>query len=298
MQYPNRFIEDLYNQERIDDYLESLRAKGLRYRTKIIISGDMLEVEIYPINPVWKDNKGADRERTVNPTRKAQRDLNNKNTRKQISRLIHANFSNKDIWLTFTYSPENMPSDEKEAQKDIQNYIRRLKRYISKNGLPDLKYIYVTERVINEDTGKVHAHHHIIMNFWDRDKAESLWTEGGRTQSRRLQPDDMGLEGLARYISKPETKEGNRKGAKTYAYSLNLKKPEVKRSDYRMPRTNYKLSKKRVSEMALNENRAIEVLEDNYSGYKLMPPMSVKFSDYTAGAYISARLINKTPKGA
>ena len=297
MPYSNSYLEELYNKASIDDYLESLRAKGLQYRAKLIKSGDaMLEVEIYPINPVWKDN--AQRAMPLTPSRKAQANLNHANTRKHVSRLVHTNFSRNDIWVTFTYGHEHMPADVAEATKHLKNYFKRLRRHIKKRGLPELKYIYVTERVENEKTGKVHTHHHVIMNFRDRDTAEALWTLGGRTHARRLQPDkDGSLEGLANYISKPETKEGNRKGAKTYATSKNLAKPEVRRSENRLPLTGYRISKRRIAEIAIDENKAIEILEGHYSGYKLAEPPRVLFSDYTAGAFIYARMINKAQKG-
>jgi hypothetical protein len=286
----------MYDQLSIDDQLESLRARGLQYRIKIIKSGDILEIEIYPINPAWKKLEGKKRERLFIPSRNAQRNLNDINTRKKISRLIHANFTREHIWVTLTYSEENMPKDLNEAQRHLKNYFRRLRTHIKKHSLPELKYIYVTERTENEATGKIHTHHHIITNITDRDTAEAFWKLGGRTHSRKLQPDDSGLEGLARYIAKPETKEKNRKGKKTYGTSLNLAKPKINKSDGRLPTTNYKLSKRRVAEIAKNENIGNAVLEKNYTGYKVVPYsdkelIKVRYSDYTTGAYIYARMI-------
>ena len=281
----------------IDDILESMRAKGLQYKAKTYTSGDMLEVAIYPINPVWKSEELKNRAKAMHPTRKEQRNLNHINTRKHISRLIHCNFTRKDIWMTFTYADAHMPVDLKRATSNLKNYFKRLRTHIKKHSLPTLKYIYVTEHVTNQATGKLHVHHHVITNFRDRDKAESMWTQGGRTQSRRLQPDtDGSLEGLARYIAKPETKEGNRKGAKSYAYSRNLKRPTPNEAEGRLPKTSYKLSKKRVADMAASEPKATEVLTEQYSDYKLLAPPTIKHSDYTAGAFIYARMIKK--KGA
>ncbi|MCL2197298.1 MAG: hypothetical protein FWB80_00085 [Defluviitaleaceae bacterium] len=288
--YGNRYIEELYDQITIDDHLEALRAKGLQYRVKIIKSGDILEVEIYPINLAWKELAGKKREKLLTPSRNAQRNLNDQNTRKYVSRLIHTNFSEKDIWLTLTYNNENMPVDIPAATKHLKNYFKRLRRYIKKHNLPELKYIYVTERTESETTGKIHTHHHIILNFTDRDKAEELWTMGGRTQARKLQPDDSGLEGLARYIAKPETKEKNRKGVKTYATSLNLKKPKINTADNRLPTTNYRLSKRRVAAFAKNENLAIEMLEKNLEGYKNTQPIKKCYSEFSPGVYMYARL--------
>jgi len=254
----------------------------------------MLEIELYPINPTWEKNKGISRIKTDKPPRKEQQNLNHKNTRKKVSRLIHANFTHQDIWVTFEYGHTHMPADIAEATKHLKNYFKRLRRHIKKHNLPELKYIYITERVENTKTGKTHTHHHIIMNFADRDTAESLWTLGGRTQSRRIQPDkDGSLEGLARYIAKPETKEGNRKGTKTYQPSRNLIHPKAIHADGRLPKTSYKLSKKRVAEMATDENSTIKVLEEQYSGYKVAERPTIIRSDYTAGVYMYVRLIKQ-----
>jgi len=291
------YFIDSYEQLTIDDILESMRAKGLAYLGKTILSGDILEVSIYPENPVWKSKESEERAKASLPTRKEQQNLNHRNTRLRISRLIHCNFTNNDIWVTFTYSPENMPEDIKRANEHLKNYFDRLRRYLKKNNLPDLKYIYVTEHVVNEATGKLHVHHHVVMNVNDRDAAETIWTMGGRTHSRRLQPDvDGSLEGLARYIAKPETKEGNRKGAKSYAFSKNLTKPKIDRAPGRLPGTRYKLSKKRVTEMATSEQKAIAVFEEHYPDFKLIDQPIVKFSDYTAGAFIYARMVKKPGK--
>ncbi|MCL2189816.1 MAG: hypothetical protein FWB87_13740 [Defluviitaleaceae bacterium] len=277
----------------LDDFMEAARAKGLRYKAKLIKSGDMLELEIYPINPVWKMREGLKRAKALAPSRREQQNLNHINTRKRVSRLIHANFTKHDIWVTFEYGHEHMPVDLKEAHKHLKNYFKRMRRHIEKNKLPELKYIYVTERVENNKTGKVHTHHHIIMNFHDRDTAEKLWTLGGRTQARRLQPDDMGLEGLARYITKPETKDHHRHGAKTYATSKNLTKPAIKTSENILPLSGYRLSKRRIERMAADENNAMDVIANCYREYNLTAPPKVRTSDYAAGVSIYAKMIKR-----
>jgi len=284
-----------YEQLSIDDSLESIRNKDiLKYRIKLILAGNTLEVEAYPI---WRESKyKAVRVKTGNETRKAQRDLNHKNVQKHVSRIIHHNFDHTGIWCTFTYPAGQAPADEKEAQRDIQNYFRNLRRHIKRHGppCPELKYIYVTEYVTDETTGRKHAHHHIIMNFNDRDTVESLWKKGGRTQARRLQPDDFGLEGLARYISKDATNTANRKGKKTYATSKNIEKYKEVTSDHRLPCTNYRMSKKRVAELATNENTTRALLEEHYKNHKVMDGgIKIKFSRYVSGAYIHAKMMRK-----
>ena len=207
MEYTLNDYEDVFRQRALDTREQQAAALSdrdiVKYKTKTIISGDMLECEIYPI---WKTSKASVRNTIRKESRPAQRNLNNKNAIKRVIRLINTNFTSRDIWLTLTYKDNPM---EVQARKDIQNYIRRLKRRAE-----NLKYIYVTE------AGEKRTHHHVLLNISDRELAEGLW-EKGRTQSRRLQPDDYGLEGMARYITK------QKKDSKRYACSRNLKQPKV-----------------------------------------------------------------------
>lgn len=256
------------NEERI----ESLRDKDIKkYRVKTIKSGDMLESEIYPI---WKTSKK--RIKTGKKTREAQKNLNDKNTKKELIRKIHSNFTKEDIWTTFTYDTINLPDSPDEAKKDMQNYIRRLKRHIKKNKLPELKYIYVTEYEEDEVKGKKRVHHHMIMNFRDRDAAEEFWTKGGRTHSRRLQPDDYGLEGLARYITKDP------KNSKRYTTSRNLVKPKITIADE-------KIKKGKAEKIARYPNSANVIFEKIYKGYSFND-IEIKYSDFVSGVYLYVRM--------
>ena len=279
--YVLKKYEELFfaKQISIDEYLENIRSTEIKnYRVKTIKSGEMLEVEIYPVYKKSQSTKIA----SFEPSRVAQQNLNYENRKKYITRLVNTNFNNAHMWATFDYSHIHMPTSPLEAQKNIQNYFRRLKRHIKKNKLEELKYIYVTEWVENEKTGKIHAHHHIIMNFADRDKAEELWEKGHRLQTRRLQSDDYGLEGLARYIAKEETKNKDKKGVKSYVPSKNLEKPKMAISDH-------KISKRKASQIAENENTAKEIFENLYKDYKFND-IKVKYSDYVAGAFIYTRM--------
>ncbi|MDL2248821.1 hypothetical protein LJB89_03905, partial [Tyzzerella sp. OttesenSCG-928-J15] len=64
-----------------------------KYITKTIKAGEMLECEIYP---TWK-TKPLQRGSKINPSRKAQANLNNNNTKKNLVRLINSNFTKEDI---------------------------------------------------------------------------------------------------------------------------------------------------------------------------------------------------------
>jgi hypothetical protein len=128
---------------------------------------------------------------------------------------------------------------------------------------------------------KKRVHFHIVMNFPDRDIAESLWHGGARTQSRRLQPDDCGLTGLAEYVTK------NPKGTKRYVCSKNLKKPDIETHDY-------EITRRRARQIATNYAEAEKYIKKLkwLADYKFVA-MKTYLSDITSGAYIYIRLRKK-----
>ena len=99
------------------------------------------------------------------------------------------------------------------------------------------KYVYVIEWEDDGETKRVH--HHVIMSGMDRETAETIWG-AGRTNAARLQPDDAGLEALARYITKGT---GHAKHSKRWGASKGLKKPKITTADK-------KISKRQMARMA------------------------------------------------
>lgn len=251
------------------------------YTTKRIVSGDYMEYECFP---VWASRQETTRAKKVNPTEAAQRAQNEKDARKKMVRMTNANFTSEDLFLTLTYEgPE--PTTIEEARRDMQAFIRRVRRRREKLGLPELKYIYTIE-YLGTDGRKKRVHHHIVMSGMDRDEVERIW-EKGRANANRLQPDEYGYEGLARYIVKSK---GRPSGEKQFCYSRNLKKPKVTYSDRR-------LSKRNVVRLIGEEDRIRELIERREPGY-VVNDMKVKRSDWVAGAYVTVRLRRVAPRGS
>ena len=90
------------------------------YATKEIKAGEQLEVEIYP-EFTRKRVEEIPEEGRRKKDRQAQRNLNEKNSRKQCERVINENFGDRDIWATFTYSAEYTPASMKVAKSHMQN---------------------------------------------------------------------------------------------------------------------------------------------------------------------------------
>ena len=231
------------------------------YREKRIYSGDYLEVELFQISMFDTKKSRAEKERLSKPK---QRNLNHKNAKKHLIRLMNANFTEKDLAVHLTYSDEHLPHDEDQARKDVQNYIRRLKTAIKRKELPDLKYIAVIE-CQNPDKGRksIRIHHHIVMSGdLSRDDVEAIWGKG-RCNADRLQPDEFGFEGLARYITKDP------RGSKRWSQSQNLKQPIIKVNDH-------KYSRRKVDQLARcqGERELIELLYPEYTFTSIEPEVN------------------------
>ncbi len=249
-------------------------------REKNIISGNMYEAEFYPIYPNGNRMPKSGRKQKSNFSSKEQKALNEKNARKKIVRLVNANFGKGDIVIHGTYRDEEMPPGESECRRNIQNYIRRIKRYRKKNGLPEMKYIYVIESKVSRKTGLVRFHFHMITNKMDRDTAETMWPYGDWTNADRLQPNEKGCEALAKYLVK------NPEGGRRWAQSQNLKKPKIPK-----PKDG-KISKRFLSRLATERTDDAKYWESRYRGYRFIEAHAA-FNDYNGHWYLSVVMFKK-----
>ena len=177
------------------------------YACKEITAGEQFEIEIYPEFSKISDIPESGKIKKDNSL--VQKNLNDKNSRKYVERLLNHNFDTSDIWITLTYSAGNEPESMEEALKNMQNYIRRINYKRKKLGLPPAKYIYITEYSPEDE---IRWHHHLVMDgMFDMDTVESTWKKGRRNETRRLDKDEYGLTGMSHYI----TKEKDRKMEKT-----------------------------------------------------------------------------------
>ena len=261
------------------------------YREKTTISGkngQYLEVDIFPIfekaiSAVGNSRNRAQR-RATNPL---QEMLNAKNCARRLARVVNCNFDSGDLKFELTYATPNAPADEREAQRILQNFIRRIKRFYAKHNLPEVKYITVTE--IGSRTGRIH--HHVIMTggISPADLAR-IWGLGYVQKIQPLQPDDkVGLVGIANYMC--GFKEGgfvDKISYRRYNASRNLKQPKTPRP------SDYKYSKKRVRQIAENE-MSYEEIEKLYPEYEVAEINAIK-NELFGGYYIYLRLF-KPPKG-
>lgn len=199
------------------------------YIKQEIRSGKLLEVEVYYSTRHGK--RGIHRSPNEAQTGESQEKGNERRAQKRLKRLITTNFSReaKDLFVTYTYGRE---VTEEEAMKGERNLLDRIRRLRKKKGLPELKYIVITEK-------QSKWHHHLIMNgglTWD--ELVAVWGNRGERVHVSTLDDSQVCEGLARYLTEQHkakkgtddaenVKQPRRKGQHRWRASRNLQEPTV-----------------------------------------------------------------------
>lgn len=188
---------------------------------------DYIEIDMFPFYELKYKPQRSGKKNVTSPK---QKKLNNKNSRRYFRLLAKSNFGQNDYHLTLSYTEDNLPLSVPEAEKEVQKFIRRLKR-VYKKADKLLKYIYITE----EGAKKARLHHHLLVNAEagvDRNAIEKAWGKG-YANSVRIQLEHGGIDGLVTYLSKDP------KGRKRYTSSRNLVKPLESVSDTKTSRKQF-----------------------------------------------------------
>lgn len=242
-------------------------------RESVYVCGDYMEADIYPVFQA-----PGKRRAKCKPSSAVQEKLNQRNAERKITRIAHANFTQEDVAVHLTY--ETPPESLEQAQRDLYNYLRRVKRRMKKQGI-ELRYISCTE--LGKKSGRVH--HHVIMSGGlDRDVLEEIWGKG-YANSKRLQFADDGITGLTRYIAK------DRLFYKRWNGSRNLIRPEPVVRDGAVT-----LDELDRMEEAIEEKRGWEYFQDRYEGYELIEATCVR-NEINRGSYIHVDMRRKARRG-
>lgn len=187
------------------------------------------EIDIYASFDIKNKTRGP----KINKSTLKQKKLNDKRARRYFNQLVQTNFKENDLHISLTYNEKHKPETLEAAEKNLDNFLRRLKRKRAAAGLEPLKYVAVTEH--GGKGGRIH-HHLIVNGGLSRDDVEATWATGGRGKKKgeplgyanadRLQLDPKrGLEALTAYLMKDP------KGRKRWSQSRNLLKPWESISD-------------------------------------------------------------------
>ena len=102
----------------------------VRMREHIYYTGNYAEVEVFPVI-----EKPKSRRAKCQPTSEMQEIINQEHVERKLTRLVHTNFNNDDYSLHLTYSDGYEPESLDEVNRDIKNYLRRLRRKYKKAGV-------------------------------------------------------------------------------------------------------------------------------------------------------------------
>lgn len=236
--------------------MKSARKSFVREK-KIYCGSEYLEVDIIHVTNL---PEAGNRKREKSSLK--QKNLNDKRSKRRFVQIANTNFGSNDLHISATYNDKHLPASLAEAEKNVHNFLDKLKRKMKKETGKNLKYMLVTEyapEVLEDKDGQlvldcigntedkstkaVRIHHHIIINGGlNRDDIELLWSKTrinwkkakepeyrknidylGFVNCDRLQPNENGIKELVNYINK------RRKGCKKWSTSMNLEKPKEKR---------------------------------------------------------------------
>ncbi|MBQ1576479.1 MAG: hypothetical protein IIZ83_05915 [Oscillospiraceae bacterium] len=249
------------------------QVRGAFYRTKSTRSGDMLELDIYPL--FGREEKR--RLRRHNPTPTAMANLNRRNAEKKFRRLAEINFRHKeDYYFTGTISPgpgRSLPTLE-QVNRLYTRFIRRVNYRRKKLGLGPCRHMGVIEGYEEGSRMKRLHVHALIEGGLDRDTMEALWGEGMISQCRRLEKPM--LDQLCAYLLKDP------RGRKRWRYSRNLERPKVTVADR-------KITARAAWRLYTDAAGRAAALERIYKGYTV-EFVEARTNPYMPGVYIAARL--------
>ena len=271
-------LEEVFEVESGHGATEALlrHNRVLCYKTRTIRCGEhVTEVECYPVySRAYPD---AERMKERIRSTRAQQKLNDRRAENHFRRKAEANFGPSDYFLTLTYA--GTAPDMEQARKDFRNFIARVNRYRKKKGISPVRYMAVLEA--GNRNGR--AHHHVLIDgAMTREEYEKIWQKGF-ANCDRLQLANNGLLAVCKYMLKAAGSQAREKDQKRWTCSRNLREPRITESVHRIT----KRKAARIAEDA--ELQGEEIFRRLYPGWQLQD-LTVRRSDYIAGAYIFGRL--------
>lgn len=227
------------------------------------------------------------------------------------TQLVNANFTNGDYILTLTYDDE--PLSREEAERNVENYVARLKTLYRRLGIPFRAFWVTGGGHPKKDGGVTRFHHHLIISGGaDRDWVEAAWNykdinriplstskkeldflvssrgEGNRVESSRakIKKTEFGLEPIVKYMVKPAHCSPNPNAKRWHSCGLS-KKPVETRSDTRY-------SEKELHKLVklIKDGQAQARIEAIYKGWELLEA-SPHTNEVTGLPYLRIKLRKK-----
>ena len=222
-------------------------------RESKVYSGDYLEVDMFPVRKASSRRKAK-----AKPSTEAQKRLNAKNARKQLTWLVQENFGTNDFICTLSY-PADFDYAKAVTGREFDNFLRAMRREYQKKGL-EFRYVYSVE--LGEKNRRPH-YHLICSGDLGKKLIEDKWNKRFKKAKKNyadvkpIKFTRTGLAGMAFYITKDPLLT-----YRSYCCSKNLKRPQPKKRDGRV-------SNKLLAELRKDIYNA-EAFEKLYPGYEFV----------------------------
>ena len=118
---------------------------------KAFICGDVIDVYSYEVPNVYGIQSGKNQSGKKSGSVKSEGNLNR--SKKNLRRLINANVTGHDLFITLTYESNMLDIDK--GKNDVKNFVKRWNYERKKENKESLKYVYVAEF---QKRGAVHFH--------------------------------------------------------------------------------------------------------------------------------------------
>ena len=128
-------------------------------REKRTLCGEgYMEVDLYPITP---EEHAAKRRKKARPSSERQKKRNAQHSHRLRVQKANANFTVLGFYLTLTYIEAFLPESMEQAQRDLRNYIRRVKAAIAKLYGPGTELRVMGLTGCGRKSGRYH--HHLLV---------------------------------------------------------------------------------------------------------------------------------------
>ena len=128
-------------------------------REKKTLCGERyMEVDLYPITP---EEHAAKRRKKARPSSERQKKRNAQHSHRWRVQKANANFTVLGFYLTLTYIEAFLPESMEQAQRDLRNYIRRVKAAIAKLYGPGTELRVMGLTGCGRKSGRYH--HHLLV---------------------------------------------------------------------------------------------------------------------------------------
>lgn len=126
------------------------KRKNFIREKRIYCGEEYLEVDIVAVTNMPEAGKGK-----RGKSSQAQKNLNDKRSKRRFVQIANTNFGTNDFHISATYNNEHLPMSLEEAEKNVHNYLDRIKRKMKRETGEDLKYMLVTEYTPEEEEGQL-----------------------------------------------------------------------------------------------------------------------------------------------